>query len=132
MGTLFMGGVDWSISEDLVRNKLKDYGSILSVTLLPDRKCGFVTFATREEAEGTMTALFDLFYLNKRKLELNWARSKGGNNTNTNSNNTNTNSAESEQKQQIGPQKRTEQEITADEQAFLETQGIVPPKLPPM
>merc|ERR1719203_1889546 len=89
--TLFVGGVDWSINEDLVRNKLKDYGSILSVTLLPDRKCGFVTFATREEAEGTMTALFDQFYLNKRKLELNWARSKGDSTSNTtNTANTNT------------------------------------------
>ncbi len=85
--TLFIGGIDWSMNEDLIRNKFNEYGEINSVVLLPDRKCGFITFGMRENAEKAINALFDLLYLNKTKCVLNWARSKGKNNENNNKNN---------------------------------------------
>lgn len=164
--TLFIGGIDWSVSEDLVRNKLREYGDIMTVTLLPDRKCGFVTFGTREDVEKAMTTLFDLFYLNKRKCELNWAKSKGDKGSGTapthktqhgvHGMHGNVESAVAAAVA-IGPQIPSGQSgnvveapqgdtttssnvvrevvaapITADEQEFLRSQGIVPPKLPPM
>eukprot|EP01083_Nonionella_stella_P197075 724772_1 len=85
--TLFIGGIDWSMNEDLIRNKFNDYGDINSIALLPDRKCGFITFSMRENAEKAINALFDVLYLNKKKCELNWARSKGKKDENNNENN---------------------------------------------
>merc|ERR1712087_298858 len=74
--TLYIGGIDWAMNEDLVRNKFKAYGEILSVALVSDRKCGFVTFGSRESAESAMNSLFDSLYLNQSKCQLNWAKSK--------------------------------------------------------
>merc|ERR1719242_2190240 len=142
--TLFIGGIDWSVSEDLIRNKLKEYGEITTVALLPDRKCGFVTFGTRENAENAMSSLFDVFYLNKRKCELNWARSKGDKGNTTSSSdakNSNTNTeAEKTKSNESGKGTSSTSHsntiptapITRDEQEFLKRQGIVPPNLPPM
>eukprot|EP01083_Nonionella_stella_P048684 130004_1 len=125
--TLFIGGIDWSISEDLIRSKFKAYGEITNVSLLYDRKCGFITFETRENAEKTMDALFDALYLNKRKCQLNWARSKGSKADNDESN-TNSNSKEEENK----CEDVNNEEITKEDEKYLESQGIMAPKLPPM
>merc|ERR1712129_555469 len=75
--TLYIGGIDWKMSEDLLKNKFCEYGEILSVVLLPDRKFGFLTFASRESAENAMQGLFDCLYLNEVKCSLNWAKGKG-------------------------------------------------------
>ena len=123
----------------------------MTVALLPDRKCGFVTFATRENAESAMSSLFDLFYLNKRKCELNWARSKGDSGNTTNSSNRMgssqigmSTSNDSEKAQKIGDNEQGTSSstshskpvyaapMTAEEQRFLKSQGILPPQLPPM
>ena len=117
------------------------------MALLPDRKCGFVTFATRENAESAMSSLFDLFYLNKRKCELNWARSKGdtGNTTISSKNMGHSKRVDAGKGQKSGDNGQEKSytatshsnnvqaaPVTADEQEFLKSQGILPPQLPPM
>jgi len=142
--TLFVGGVDWSISEDLVRNKLGVHGEITSVALLQERKCGFVTFAERESAEKAMRALFDALYLNKRKCELNWAHSKGGNGKDSTKRSQVSHGDGNDNGEEVtevvsavaAPQTQTPIQradvITAEETEFLKAQGIVPPDLPPL
>eukprot|EP00485_Elphidium_margaritaceum_P003201 CAMPEP_0202688990 /NCGR_PEP_ID=MMETSP1385-20130828/4365_1 /ASSEMBLY_ACC=CAM_ASM_000861 /TAXON_ID=933848 /ORGANISM="Elphidium margaritaceum" /LENGTH=446 /DNA_ID=CAMNT_0049344063 /DNA_START=44 /DNA_END=1384 /DNA_ORIENTATION=+ len=160
--TLFIGGIDWSMNEDLIRDKLQSYGEILSVVLLHDKKCAFVTFATREMAEQTMTALFDQLYLNKRKCQLNWARPKNEQHTNQNNNNNSHETDKEEtaqndkhEKDDAPPAGQGEKEsaqtdnqneksghvesdevdvtqLTEDEKTYLRTKGIMAPALPPL
>merc|ERR1712150_248916 len=80
---------------------------------VPDRKCGFVTFGSRESAESAMNSLFDSLYLNQSKCQLNWAKSKEED-------------VEEEEK------KKNEDGISKEEEQYLKKKGIVPPTLPVM
>merc|ERR1712228_311223 len=116
--TLYIGGIDYRMNEDLIRHKFGEYGEILSVVLVPDRKCGFVTFGSTESA---MNALFDLLYLNKSKCQLNWGKSKGN---------------DHEKKECVDDnekeEKRNDDGMSKADELYLKKQGILPPTLPPM
>ena len=139
-----------------MRNTFNKYGEITSINLLHDRKCGFITFGLRENAEQAMTELYDMLYLNKKKCELNWARSKpkpnvNGTteqemkeniNTNMDTNTDNNVNVEEEKKyndQNVNnktneylPNDVNHAAITEEEKEYLAKKGILPPKLPPL
>lgn len=60
---LYVGNLNYSTSEDTVRQAFTEYGEVVSVSLIVDRETGrpkgfgFVEMATPEEAEAARTAL---------------------------------------------------------------------------
>merc|ERR1719221_1527330 len=112
------------MNEDLIRNKFGSYGEILSVVLLAERKCGFVSFGSRESAESVMNACFDCLYLNKRKCQLNWARPKGNKDEEKEKG---TEDVVANEKESV-----KKDELSKEDAQYLKQQGILPPSLPSM
>jgi pre-mRNA-splicing factor RBM22/SLT11 len=55
--TLFVGGLDERVDEGSLRDHMYLFGSIASVRVVPERRCAFVTYATRAEAEAAALGL---------------------------------------------------------------------------
>lgn len=70
--TLFVGGVTDSVSESDIKSAMYVYGELKSVKKIPSRKCAFVTFKYRKDAEEAMIKLGSNLNLNGEKMALLW------------------------------------------------------------
>uniref|UniRef100_A0A0K0DVK6 Pre-mRNA-splicing factor RBM22 n=1 Tax=Strongyloides stercoralis TaxID=6248 RepID=A0A0K0DVK6_STRER len=71
--TLYIGNLN-DIDEDDLRDNFYQYGEITNVTILPEKKCGFVTFATRSAAEKAAAATFNNLVINEKRLSVKWGK----------------------------------------------------------
>jgi len=74
--TLFISGLDESVTDDNVREIFDPHGQIQSVHLIHEKKIGFVTFTLRSEAKDAINKLFDCLFVKGRRLRLDWGKSR--------------------------------------------------------
>ncbi len=76
---LYVGNIPWNTSEDDLRNKFSEFGSVDEVLIIKDKISGrskgfgFVTFNNDDEADAAMNALNGQQF-NGRQLNINEAR----------------------------------------------------------
>ncbi len=76
---LYVGNLPFSATEDEIREKFEEFGSVMSVNLISDRDTGrprgfgFVEMENGEEADAAITAI-DQTDMDGRKLNVNEAR----------------------------------------------------------
>jgi pre-mRNA-splicing factor RBM22/SLT11 len=72
--TLWVGGLDIKIMEADIRAKFSPFGTISSITMLPEKGCCFVTFLLRASAEEAASALVNNIVIKGKALRLAWGR----------------------------------------------------------
>ena len=81
MINIFVGNLDFAVTEDQLRAAFDAYGTVQTVTIVPDRDTGqsrgfsFVEMSNAEEAANAIRSL-DGALLNQRPLRVNEARPK--------------------------------------------------------
>merc|ERR1712232_842882 len=73
--TLYIGGLNNSITKQDIENKFSPYGNIKSISIIPKLQSGFITFEERESAEKATDALFKKLNINNVSLSLGWGKS---------------------------------------------------------
>ncbi|KAM0032748.1 putative RNA recognition motif domain, nucleotide-binding alpha-beta plait domain superfamily [Helianthus debilis subsp. tardiflorus] len=71
--TIFVGGLDPSVSDEDLRQPFIQYGEILSVKIPAGKGCGFVQFANRANAEEALQKLNGTT-IGKQTVRLSWGR----------------------------------------------------------
>lgn len=72
--TIFVGGLDPSVSDDQLRQVFSPYGELVHVKIPVGKGCGFVQFATRASAEQALSALNGA-QIGSQNVRLSWGRS---------------------------------------------------------
>ncbi|KAJ0966155.1 hypothetical protein J5N97_027293 [Dioscorea zingiberensis] len=72
--TIFVGGLDSSVTEDLLRQTFSNYGELVHVKIPAGKRCGFVQFANRASAEEALKLLHGTL-LGGQNIRLSWGRS---------------------------------------------------------
>lgn len=70
---LFFGNLNYTVSEQELRDLLQPYGELASVRLFQDKGFGFVEFVTEEGAQNAINELNDKDFKG-RPLKLDFAR----------------------------------------------------------
>lgn len=76
--TLWLGGVDDSISEIDIRDQVYAYGWIVSIHISRAGNCAFVEFANREMAENAARYLFKALTIRGKSIAVNWSKGRVG------------------------------------------------------
>ncbi|PIA56378.1 hypothetical protein AQUCO_00700594v1 [Aquilegia coerulea] len=71
--TIFVGGLDPSVTDDDLRQSFSQYGEIVSVKIPVGKGCGFVQFANRNTAEEAIQNLNGTV-IGKQTVRLSWGR----------------------------------------------------------
>ncbi|XP_020688656.1 polyadenylate-binding protein RBP45 isoform X2 [Dendrobium catenatum] len=71
--TIFVGGLDPNVSEDLLRQVFSPYGELVHVKIPIGKRCGFVQFLNRASAEEALLMLQGT-QLGGLKIRLSWGR----------------------------------------------------------
>ncbi|XP_051151099.1 polyadenylate-binding protein RBP47-like [Andrographis paniculata] len=71
--TIFVGGLDPSVTDEDLRQPFSQYGEILSVKIPVGKGCGFVQFANRNDAEDALQQLSGTT-IGKQTVRLSWGR----------------------------------------------------------
>lgn len=71
--TIFVGGLDPSVTDEDLRQPFSQYGEILSVKIPAGKGCGFVQFANRNDAEEALQKL-NKTVIGKQVVRLSWGR----------------------------------------------------------
>ncbi|CAN8276991.1 unnamed protein product [Cochlearia groenlandica] len=74
--TIFVGGLDSSVTEDDLRQPFASYGEIVSVKIPIGKGCGFIQFVNRENAEEALDILNGTVF-GKQTVRLSWGRNPG-------------------------------------------------------
>ncbi|CAL1384588.1 unnamed protein product [Linum trigynum] len=72
--TIFVGALDPSVSDDVLRSVFGKYGELVHVKIPPGKRCGFVQFANRSSAEQALQMLNGT-QLAGQSIRLSWGRS---------------------------------------------------------
>lgn len=72
--TIFVGGLNESVSEDQLRQVFSPYGQIVHVKIPAGKRCGFVQFADRRSADKALR-LLNGTQLGGQNIRLSWGRS---------------------------------------------------------
>ncbi|XP_074310942.1 polyadenylate-binding protein RBP45-like [Silene latifolia] len=72
--TVFVGGLDPSVSDDQLKQAFSPYGELIHVKIPVGRGCGFVQFSTRASAEQALAALNGA-QIGSQTVRLSWGRS---------------------------------------------------------
>ncbi|KAK9673920.1 hypothetical protein RND81_12G198600 [Saponaria officinalis] len=72
--TVFVGGLDPSVSDDQLRQAFSPYGELVHVKIPVGRGCGFVQFSNRASAEQALAALNGA-QIGSQSVRLSWGRS---------------------------------------------------------
>ncbi|KAL6990796.1 Polyadenylate-binding protein rbp45 [Sarracenia purpurea var. burkii] len=72
--TIFVGGLNDSVSDEQLRQFFSLYGQLLHVKIPPGKRCGFVQFADRQCAEEALRMLNGT-QLGGQNIRLSWGRS---------------------------------------------------------
>ncbi|VFQ91802.1 unnamed protein product [Cuscuta campestris] len=71
--TIFVGGLDPNVSEDLLRSVFSPYGELVHVKIVAAKRCGFVQFSNRPSAEQALLGLQGAL-LGEQNVRLSWGR----------------------------------------------------------
>ncbi|KAJ4963316.1 hypothetical protein NE237_023255 [Protea cynaroides] len=71
--TIFVGGLDPSVTDEDLRQAFSQYGEIVSVKIPVGKGCGFVQFANRSNAEEALNRLNGTV-IGKQTVRLSWGR----------------------------------------------------------
>ncbi|XP_038705036.1 polyadenylate-binding protein RBP47-like [Tripterygium wilfordii] len=71
--TIFVGGLDPSITDEDLKQSFSQYGEIISVKIPVGKGCGFVQFASRNNAEEALQKLNGTV-VGKQTVRLSWGR----------------------------------------------------------
>ncbi|CAL9242329.1 unnamed protein product [Arabidopsis halleri] len=74
--TIFVGGLDSSVTDDDLRQPFAGYGEIVSVKIPVGKGCGFIQFVNRENAEEALEKLNGSM-IGKQTVRLSWGRNPG-------------------------------------------------------
>ncbi|KAA3467480.1 polyadenylate-binding protein RBP45C [Gossypium australe] len=72
--TIFVGGLDPSVSEDQLKQIFSQLGEVVHVKIPANKHCGFVQYANRASAEQSLSVLNGTV-LGGRNVRLSWGRS---------------------------------------------------------
>ncbi|CAA0813965.1 Polyadenylate-binding protein RBP45C [Striga hermonthica] len=72
--TIFVGGLDPSVTEDYLKQVFAQYGEVVHVKIPAGKRCGFVQFADRSCAEQALSSLNGT-PLGSQSIRLSWGRS---------------------------------------------------------
>ncbi|OMO80627.1 hypothetical protein CCACVL1_12842 [Corchorus capsularis] len=72
--TIFVGGLDPSVSEDQLKQIFSQLGEVVHVKIPNNKNCGFVQYANRTSAEQALSVLNGTI-LGGRNVRLSWGRS---------------------------------------------------------
>lgn len=72
--TIFVGGLDESVSDEHLRQVFGQHGELVHVKIPPGKRCGFVQFADRSSAEQALSILNGTT-LGGQSIRLSWGRS---------------------------------------------------------
>lgn len=72
--TIFVGGLDPNVTDDLLRQTFSPFGDLLHVKIPVGKRCGFVQFANRASAEEAINQLNGTM-LGGQSIRLSWGRS---------------------------------------------------------
>merc|ERR1719498_393250 len=72
--TLYLGGLEPSVTEKDVRDKFYVHGEIRSIRMVKKQCCAFVTYVKREECEVAASKLHRLLEIKGKKAHLMWGR----------------------------------------------------------
>lgn len=72
--TIFVGGLDSSVTDDILRSVFSQYGALLHVKIPAGKRCGFVQFAEKHCAEEALRMLNGI-QLGGQNVRLSWGRS---------------------------------------------------------
>ncbi|XWS09805.1 hypothetical protein CRYUN_Cryun39dG0020800 [Craigia yunnanensis] len=72
--TIFIGGLDSSVSEDQLKQIFSQVGEVVHVKIPANKNCGFVQYANRTSAEQALSVLNGTI-LGGRNVRLSWGRS---------------------------------------------------------
>ncbi|XP_021287461.1 polyadenylate-binding protein RBP45C isoform X1 [Herrania umbratica] len=72
--TIFVGGLDPSVSEDQLKQIFSQLGEVVHVKIPANKHCGFVQYANRTSAEQALSVLNGTM-LGGRNIRLSWGRS---------------------------------------------------------
>ncbi|XP_057974178.1 polyadenylate-binding protein RBP47-like [Malania oleifera] len=71
--TIFVGGLDPSVTDEDLRQPFTQYGEVVSVKIPSGKGCGFVQFANRNDAEEALQKLNGTI-IGKQTVRLSWGR----------------------------------------------------------
>ncbi|XWS14661.1 hypothetical protein CRYUN_Cryun35bG0028500 [Craigia yunnanensis] len=71
--TIFVGGLDSNVTEEDLRQPFSQYGEIVSVKIPVGKRCGFVLFTNRNDAEEALQKLNGTV-IGKQTVRLSWGR----------------------------------------------------------
>ncbi|EOA12783.1 hypothetical protein CARUB_v100264670mg, partial [Capsella rubella] len=74
--TIFVGGLDSSVTDEDLRQPFAGFGEIVSVKIPIGRGCGFIQFVNRENAEEALEKLNGSM-IGKQTVRLSWGRNPG-------------------------------------------------------
>lgn len=74
VATFFVGGLEEGIEKEDLAGVFYPYGELKSVNLVPLKRCAFVTFVTRGDAERAGEALAGNLVVKGKKLKLMWGK----------------------------------------------------------
>jgi RNA recognition motif-containing protein len=77
--TLWLGGLDESVTEEELREKFYQYGAIGSVRMVPGKGCAFLTFTSRKAAEDASAACKGSLMLRGMRVRVDWGKSSDSN-----------------------------------------------------
>jgi pre-mRNA-splicing factor RBM22/SLT11 len=72
--TLYIGNVNPLITESDLRDCFYAYGELMSIKMVPEKMCAFVTYTTREAAESAAEALFNKLVVKGVPLRISWGK----------------------------------------------------------
>mmetsp|Transcript_44668 Transcript_44668/g.78565 ORF Transcript_44668/g.78565 Transcript_44668/m.78565 type:complete len:399 (-) Transcript_44668:17-1213(-) len=72
--TLYFGGLEPSVTDKEIRDKVYVYGEVRSIKMVKKQCCAFVTFVNREVAEEAASKLYRILELKGKKVHVMWGR----------------------------------------------------------
>ncbi len=75
--TLYIGGLDETITEQDLKNEFYQYGEIRNITVVTKQGCAFVQYTKRSAAEVAAEKTFNKLVIKDRRLTIRWGRSQG-------------------------------------------------------
>lgn len=76
--TIFVGGLDPNVSDDHLKQVFSQFGELIHVKIPVGKRCGFVQFANRRDAEAALAALNGTT-IGGQSVRLSWGRSPSTN-----------------------------------------------------
>lgn len=75
--TLYIGGLDPTITEADLKAHFYQYGELRNITVVQKQGCAFIQFTQRNSAEQAAEGTFNKLIIHGKKLQIRWGRSQG-------------------------------------------------------